>query len=85
MVKILKILLMPLIWIKNLKGNVIKLGTGYLAKKTGADKSNKFKEWKFKQPIWKQFLIEAILLIIVIYIIYLITNIVIIIIYFIMV
>ena len=33
---------MPLIWIKNLKGNIIKLGTGYLAKKTGADKSNKF-------------------------------------------
>ena len=69
--KILKILLMPLIWIKNLKGNIIKSGTGYLAKKTGADKSNGFKEWKFKQPVWKQFLIELLLLFVVIYIIYL--------------
>ncbi len=72
--KILKILLAPLIWIKNLKGNIIESGTGYLAKKTGADKSNKFKEWKFRQPIWKQFLIELVMLGAIVYIIYLITG-----------
>lgn len=72
--KILKKLLAPLIWIKNLQGNIIESLTKKAVKKTGADKSNKFKEWKFKQPIWKQFLIELAMLGAIIYILYLITG-----------
>lgn len=69
--KILKKLLAPLIWIKDLQGNIVEYLTKKAVKKTGADKPNKFKDWKFKQPVWKQFLIELFMLGIIIYIIYL--------------
>jgi len=69
-----KKLLAPLIWIKELQGNIIEYLTIKLAKKTGADKPNKFKTWKLSQPLWKQFIIEVGLLGIFIYIIYLITG-----------
>ena len=72
--KLLKRLLAPLIWIKNLQGNIIESLTKKAVKKTGADKPNKFKDWKFKQPIWKQFLIELAMFVVFIYILYLITG-----------
>ena len=67
-------LLTPLIWFKELQGNIVEYLTIKLAKKTGADKPNKFKTWKLNQPLWKQFLIEVGLLGIFIYIIYLISG-----------
>lgn len=70
----MKKLLAPLIWIKNLQSNLVEYFTAKLVKKTGADKPNKFKTWKLKQPLWKQFLIEVGLLGIFIYIIYIITG-----------
>tara|TARA_A100001201_G_scaffold105279_1_gene90123 strand:+ start:1882 stop:2127 length:246 start_codon:yes stop_codon:yes gene_type:complete len=69
-----KKILTPLIWVKNLQGNIVEYLTIKLAKKTGADKPNKFKTWKLSQPLWKQFLIEVGLLGIFIYIIYLISG-----------
>ena len=60
--------------ILGLKGEIIDKGTNRLAKITGADKDNAFKSWKLNQPLWKQFLIEAIAIIILIYIAYLITG-----------
>ena len=60
--------------ILGLRGEIIDKGTEKLAKITGADKDNAFKSWKLKQPLWKQFLIEAIAIIILIYIAYLITG-----------
>ena len=69
-----KKLLAPLIWIKELQGNIIEYLTIKLTKKTGADKPNKFKTWKLSQPLWKQFIIEVGLLGIFIYIVYLITG-----------
>lgn len=71
MIKFLRKILAPLIWIKNLQGNIVESLTRKAVEKTGADKSNKFKEWKFKQPVWKQFFIELFMLGIIIYIIYL--------------
>lgn len=70
----MKKLLAPLIWIKNLQSNLVEYFTTKLVKKTGVDKPNKFKTWKLKQPLWKQFLIEVGLLGIFIYIIYIITG-----------
>ena len=69
--KLLKKLLAPLIWIKDLQGNIIESLTKKAVKKTGVDKPNKFKDWKFKQPVWKQFFIELFMFGIIIYIFYL--------------
>lgn len=69
-----KKLLAPLIWFKNLQGNIVEYLSIKLAKKTGADKPNKFKTWKLSQPLWKQFMIEVGLLAIFIYIVYIITG-----------
>ena len=74
MCRFFKKILAPLIWVKNLQGNIVEYLTIKLAKKTGADKPNKFKTWKLSQPLWKQFLIEVGLLGIFIYIIYLISG-----------
>ena len=72
--KLLKKLLAPLIWIKDLQGNISEYLTKKAVKKTGADKPNKFKDWKFKQPIWKQFLLGVAMFLVFIYILYLITG-----------
>lgn len=72
--KFFKKLLAPLIWIKELQGNIVEYLTIKLVRKTGADKPNKFKTWKLSQPLWKQFIIEVGLLGIFIYIVYLITG-----------
>jgi len=72
--RIFKKILAPLIWVKELQGNIVEYLSIKLAKKTGADKPNKFKTWKLRQPLWKQFLIEVGLLGIFIYIIYLISG-----------
>lgn len=72
--KFFKKLLAPLIWIKELQGNIVEYLTIKLVRKTGADKPNKFKTWKLSQPLWIQFIIEVGLLGIFIYIVYLITG-----------
>lgn len=72
--KLLKKLLAPLIWIKDLQGNIVESLTKKAVKKTGVDKPNRFKDWKFKQPVWKQFLIELAMFVVFIYILYLITG-----------
>ena len=72
--KLLKKLLAPLIWIKDLQGNIVEYLTKKAVKKTGVDKSNKFKDWKFSQPIWKQFLLEVVMFLVFIYILYLVTG-----------
>ena len=56
--RIIRKLLFPLIWLKQLPDNITTSLTNKLASKTGADKPNRFKEWKLKQPVWKQVLIE---------------------------
>ena len=58
MIRLLKILLSPLIWFKQLPGKITERLTIKLAKKTGEDKPNRFKTWKLKQPGWLQLLIE---------------------------
>jgi hypothetical protein len=72
--RIIKKLLFPLIWFKNLPGNITKSLTIKLAKKTGADKPNRFKTWKLKQPFWKQLLIELPVYIIILWILNIIFN-----------
>lgn len=56
--KLLKVILSPLIWFKQLPGKMTERLTIKLASKTGADKPNRFKTWKLKQPWWLQLLIE---------------------------
>ena len=72
--KIIRKLLFPLIWFKNLPGAITENLTKKLASKTGADKPNKFKTWKLKQPVWKQFLIELPVYILILWILNLIFN-----------
>ena len=72
--KFFKLLLKPLIWIKDFQDNAVSYLTKKVDKKVGASKPNKFKTWKLSQPLWKQFLIEVGLLGIFIYIIYLISG-----------
>ena len=54
----MKKLLKPLIWIKDFQENAVSYLTKKLDKKVGASITNRFKTWKLKQPVWKQFLIE---------------------------
>ena len=56
--KLLKLLTKPLIWIKDFQENAVSYLTKKVDKKVGASKPNRFKTWKLKQPVWKQFLIE---------------------------
>ena len=55
---VIRKILFPLIWLKQLPSSITETLTNKLASKTGADKPNRFKEWKLRQPAWKQFLIE---------------------------
>ncbi len=54
----MKKLLKPLIWIKEFQENAVLYLTKKADKKIGASDRNRFKDWKLKQPVWKQFLIE---------------------------
>ncbi len=56
--KILKLLLKPLIWIKEFQDNAVLYLTKKADKKINASDRNRFKNWKLSQPVWKQFLIE---------------------------
>ena len=62
--KQIKWLLTPLIWVKNLLDP--DWWADLIGEKSGAydraRKPNKFKEWKSKQPLWKQAFIEILLL-----------------------
>ena len=62
--KQIKWLLTPLIWVKNLLDH--EWWADLIGEKSGAydraRKPNKFKEWKLKQPLWKQAFIEILLL-----------------------
>ena len=53
-----KKLLKPLIWIKDAQENAVLYLTKKADKKIGACYRNRFKDWKLKQPVWKQLLIE---------------------------
>ena len=53
-----KKLLKPLIWIKDAQENAVLYLTKKADKKIGASDRNRFKDWKLKQPVWKQLLIE---------------------------
>lgn len=70
----LRKLLFPLIWLKELPGNITTSLTEKIAKKTGADKPNRFKTWKLKQPWWKQLLIELPIYILILWLLNLIFN-----------
>ena len=72
--QILKKILFPLIWLKGLSGRVTEKLTKNLAAKTGADKPNRFKTWKLKQPWWVQLLIELPIYILVIWLLNLVFN-----------
>ena len=56
-------LLTPLIWVKNLLDH--EWWADFIGEKSGAydraRKPNKFKEWKLKQPLWKQLFIEVLM------------------------
>ena len=62
--KQIKWLLTPLIWVKNILDH--EWWADLIGEKSGAydraRKPNKFKEWKSKQPLWKQAFIEILLL-----------------------
>ena len=53
-----KKLLKPLIWIKDAQENAVLYLTKKADKKIGASDRNRFKDWKLKQTVWKQLLIE---------------------------
>ena len=53
-----KKLLKPLIWIKEAQENAVLYLTKKADKKIGVSDRNRFKDWKLKQPVWKQLLIE---------------------------
>ena len=61
--KQIKWLLTPLIWVKNLLDH--EWWADFIGEKSGAyeraRRPNKFKEWKLKQPLWKQAFIEILL------------------------
>jgi len=56
--------LTPLIWLKNILDH--EWWADFIGEKSGvyerARRTNKFKEWKSKQPLWKQAFIEILLL-----------------------
>ena len=72
--KILKLLLKPLIWIKEFQDNAVLYLTKKADKKIGASDRNRFKDWKLSQPVWKQFLIELPVYILILWILNLIFN-----------
>ena len=53
-----KKLLKTLFWIKDAQENAVLYLTKKADKKIGASDRNRFKDWKLKQPVWKQLLIE---------------------------
>ena len=59
----IKWLLTPLIWLKNILDH--EWWADFIGEKSGAyeraRRPNKFKEWKSKQPLWKQVFIEILL------------------------
>ena len=61
--KQIKWLLTPLIWLKNILDH--EWWADFIGEKSGAyeraRRPNKFKEWKSKQPLWKQAFIEILL------------------------
>ena len=73
-VKFFKLLLKPLIWIKDFQDNAVSYLTKKVDKKVGASKPNKFKTWKLKQPVWKQFLIELPIYILILWLLNLLFN-----------
>ena len=72
--RLLRKILYPLIWFKDLQGNIITSLTDKLARRTGADKPNKFKNWKLQQPFWLQLLIELPIYILILWLLNLIFN-----------
>ena len=61
--EIFRWLLTPLVWLKNILDH--EWWADFIGEKSGAyeraRKPNKFKEWKLKQPLWKQFFIEVLM------------------------
>lgn len=71
---VIRKILFPLIWLKQLPSSITKTLTNKLASITGADKPNRFKQWKLRQPAWKQFLIEVPVYLLILWILNLIFN-----------
>ena len=69
-----KKLLKPLIWIKDAQENAVLYLTKKADKKIGASYSNRFKDWKLKQPVWKQLLIELPIYILIFWLLNLLFN-----------
>lgn len=72
--RLLRKILYPLIWFKDLQGNIIASLAKKLASRTGADKPNKFKTWKLQQPFWLQLLIELPIYILILWLLNLMFN-----------
>ncbi len=72
--KILKLLLKPLIWIRDFQDNAVLYLTKKADKKIGASDRNRFKNWKLSQPVWKQFLIELTIYILIYWLLNLMFN-----------
>lgn len=74
MIKVLKLLLSPLIWVKEAPGKLTGYLTRKLARVTGADRPNRFKTWKLSQPWWIQLLIELPIYVLIIWLLNLVFN-----------
>ena len=72
--KILKLLTKPLIWIKDFQENAVLYLTKKADKKIGASDRNRLKDWKLKQPVWKQLLIELPIYILIFWLLNLLFN-----------
>ncbi len=69
-----KKLLKPLIWIKDAQENAVLYLTKKADKKIDASDRNRFKDWKLKQPVWKQLLIELPIYILIFWLLNLLFN-----------
>tara|TARA_B100000902_G_C26791635_1_gene660119 strand:- start:284 stop:535 length:252 start_codon:yes stop_codon:yes gene_type:complete len=74
MIKFFKLLLKPLIWIKDFQDNAVSYLTKKVDKKVGASKPNKFKTWKLSLPVWQQFLVELPIYLLILWLLNLIFN-----------
>ena len=72
--KILNLLTKPLVWIKDFQENAVLYLTKNANKKIGASDRNRFKDWKLKQPVWKQLLIELPIYILIFWLLNLLFN-----------
>ena len=74
MIKLLKLLVSPLIWVKEAPGKMTRRLTCKLARVTGVDRPNRFKTWKLSQPWWLQLLIELPIYMLIIWLLNLVFN-----------